>query len=403
MADSVRELEAPPLRPSRTDSRRDSRLEHLIRVTPSLVSEPNLGRVLQQVTDLARDLLNAKYAAIGLLSPDQQTLASFAASGTAGPPVGRDSLGVVIREGQVVRRQDGFSPRQSFLGVPVAGGDGIIGALYLTGKQGAAGFDDADARMASLLALFVSEAVESASARERTLHLMEEAQELHRSRQRFVAMVNHDLRNALAGAFGWAELLVRQRGRAVLHPGIDNILEATAEAVALLEDLMDLSRMDEERLKLVFRQVDCGLVACAVTRRLTPLAEKKQVRLIAPPVRDPQVCQTDPHRVDQILANLVTNAIRHAPAESPVVVRVERRADAMLVSVADDGPGVAPDMVDQIFEMYCTTVPEGETAGHGVGLSLSRRLARLLGGDVRAVARPGQGGLFELKLPLVTP
>jgi signal transduction histidine kinase len=397
----------------------DPRIEQLIRATPSLVSGSS-EQVLQRVADLACELLEARYAAVGLLNPDKRTLLSFTTSGLSeaereriGPlPTGHGILGLVIREGEVVRLPDltahyassGFPahhpPMRSFLGVPIVGQDGVLGDLYLTDKQRAAEFSDADVHIAVLLAVIVGAAVDNAAAHDRTRRLIEEVQELHRLRERFFAMVNHELRNSLAAAYGWAELMVRRKEPNAVPLGAAEILEATGEGVALINDLLDLSRLDEDRLKLVVRDVDCGLIARAVARRVGPLADHKQVTVVVAPT-DPVVCRTDAHRVEQILMNLLTNAIRYAPVASPVTVEVQPGAHTVVFSVLDRGPGVEPDSVEQIFNLYFTTASEEGKTGHGVGLPLSRRLARLLGGDVRAISRPGQGGRFELELPMV--
>jgi signal transduction histidine kinase len=102
--------------------------------------------------------------------------------------------------------------------------------------------------------------------------------------------------------------------------------------------------------------------------------------------------------VEQILVNLLGNAIRHSPTGSTVTATVALEADSVVFQVEDTGPGVAPEQVEAIFDVYVTSAGE-ERLGHGLGLPLSRRLARLLGGDVLAVPRPEAGGLFVLRVP----
>lgn len=397
-----------------------NRVERLVRATPELVGELNLDKVLRRVADLARDLLEARYSAVGLLNPDNRTLMSFTTSGLSPeehtrigpPPVGHGILGLVIREGQVVRLPDlnkhpasvGFPPHhppmKSFLGVPIVGRQGIVGDLYLTEKIGDAGFSDEDVHLALLLAAVIASAVENARFHERTTRLLEEVQQLHRSRERFFAMVNHELRNALAAVYGWAEMLVRKKDPLTVPRGAFEILEAAEQAVALVNDLLDLNRLDEDRLKPVLRDVDCcGLVQAAI-QRITPTAGEKKIQFVAPTRATPLVCRTDAHRIEQIFVNLFTNAIRHSPVGGTISVAVTEREAAVEFRVLDQGPGVPPDLAERIFDIYYTaTGPEG-MGGHGVGLALSRRLARLLGGDLTAIAQPGNGGLFVLTLPL---
>lgn len=401
-----------------------SRIEALIRATPDLVGEINLDAVLRRVAELARDLLDARYAAVGLLAADNRTLQSFTTSGMSadehakiGPaPVGRGILGLVIKEGKVVRIPDltrhpmavGFPanhpPMRSFLGVPIVGRQGVLGDLYCTEKLGADEFSEEDAHLAMMLAVIIASAVENARLHERTTRLLEEVQQLHRSRERFFAMVNHELRNALAAVYGWSEMLVRKKDPQTVPRGAFEILEAAEQAVALVNDLLDLNRLDEDRLKPVIRTADGADIVHGAVQRVTPAAGEKRVTLAGPGREMPMLCRTDAHRVEQIFVNLLTNAIRHTPSGSSVTIRAGRLDDMLEFRVEDQGPGVPEDMVDRIFDIYYTTASsDGGGAGHGVGLALSRRLARLLGGDLKAVSRPGQGGLFILTVPAAEP
>jgi signal transduction histidine kinase len=397
------------------------RLERLVRATPLLVAEHNHERVLEQVAELARDLLDARYAAVGLLGPDNVTLMSFTTAGMTAEqrervgalPRGRGILGLVIKEGRVVRLRDltahpasyGFPPHHpkmhSFLGVPIIGQQGVLGDLYLTEKIGAGEFTDEDVQIALLLASVVASAVENVRFHERTSRLLEEVQELHRSRERFFAMVNHELRNALAGVYGWAEMLVRKKDPATVPRGAYEVLEGAEHAVALINDLLDLNRLDEDRMKPVLREVDCCNLVRASVQRVLPLATEKGVQLVEPSRGQSIVCRTDAHRFEQILVNLLTNAIRHTLPGSSVRVAVEHDAAHIRFRVLDQGPGVSADAVDRIFDIYYSTAlrqDSGGAAGHGVGLALSRRLARLLGGDLVAIPSAGHGE-FVLTLP----
>ena len=396
----------------------ESRVERLIRATPELFGEYQLDRVLGRVADLARDVLEAKYAAVGLLNADNRTLLSFTTSGITeddrarigAPPIGRGILGLVIQEAKVVRLANlkthhasaGFPanhpPMKSFLGVPISGRQGIFGELYVTEKVGAEEFSEEDVHIAVMLASIIASAVENARFHERTTRLLEEVQQLHRSRERFFAMVNHELRNALAAVYGWSELLVRKKDPDTVPRGAFEILEAAEQAVALVNDLLDLNRLDEDRLKPVIRDVDCGTVVHAAIQRMTPAAAEKQVTLVGIDRKGGFICRTDGHRIEQIFVNVLSNAIRHTPAGSTVTVSAKAVLPMIEFLVEDQGPGVPADAIDRIFDIFYTTA-SSDGASHGVGLALSRRLARLLGGDLTAMPRSGGGGLFVLRLP----
>lgn len=385
------------------------------------MAELRLEALLQRVADFAAEVIGARYVAVGLLAPDRRTLDSFVVSGMGDTeraaigklPIGRGILGLLIREGKPIRLKDlgghpasvGFPPNhplmRSFLGVPIGSRQGIIGELYLTEKIGAEEFSEEDQHIAGLLAITTASAVENVRLFGEQSRLLEEVHQLHRSRERFFAMVNHELRNALAAVFGWAELMVRKKDPATVPRAAFEILDSAEQAIALINDLLDLSRLDEDRLQPVFRSVDCGAVIRGAIQRVTPEAEERGVLLALEVPREGLLSRTDAHRVEQILVNMLRNAIRHSPAEGVVTARVEANDGAVIFRVEDQGAGVPVDSVERIFDVYVTTAGE-ERLGHGLGLPLSRRLARLLGGDLMAVPRPGMGGLFVLRVPSVT-
>ncbi len=394
------------------------RLERLLDVSTALLSELSLEGVLQKVVETATEVIGARYAALGVLSEDGTSLSSFVTAGIepaahrriGALPRGRGILGLLIRHPRVIRLADltahpdsyGFPKHhpvmKSFLGVPVSGRRGVFGNLYLTEKIGEGEFTDEDERLAMLFANQVAAAVENARLHEESARLLEEVQHLHRARERFFAMVNHELRNALAATYGWAELMVRRKDPTSVPAAAYEVLDSAGQAIELINDLLDLSRLDEDRLKPVIREVRCPVVIQRAVSRVQPAAEAKSVTVAVEVDEDVSTCQTDQNRIEQILGNLLTNAIKHAPQESTVTVTARLAPGAIRITVEDEGPGVREEDLEAIFDIYVTN-PDEEGHGAGLGLPLSRRLARLLGGDVLAEAWPGRGGCFHLDLP----
>lgn len=411
MTSSARPVVAGPGAPNQ-------RLERLVEAGLLLISELSLEGVLQQTVRIAAEVINARYAAIGVLAPDGRVLESFTTHGVTPeerakigpPPKGHGILGLVIREARPIRLPDltrhpdfyGFPPHHpemhSFLGVPIRGRRGVFGNLYLTEKLGGGYFTEEDERLAVLLAAQTGAAVENARLHEESARLLEEVQQLHRSRERFFAMVNHELRNALAATFGWAEMLVRKKDPTAVPAAAYEVLDSAEQAIGLINDLLDLSRLDEDRLKPVFRSVDVVSVVKRAVRRVAPAADAKEVKLVSEWAPGLPLCHTDAHRLEQIMVNLLGNAIRHTPRNSTVRVAVASRDDRVVVTVEDEGSGIRDEDVERIFDIYMTTASE-EGRSAGLGLPLSRRLARLLGGDLEAEPRPGAGGRFVLRLP----
>jgi signal transduction histidine kinase len=395
------------------------RLERLLHANLSFATEMSIDRVLQKVTDVAVELIDCRYAALGVLAPDGHTLHSFTTTGITAEhrhrigalPRGHGILGVVIREAAVVRLPDlekhpdtyGFPPHHppmhSFLGVPIIGRRGVFGNLYMTEKLGGGGFTDEDEYVGLLLAAQAAAAVENARLHGESARLLEEVQGLQRARERFFAMVNHELRNAIAGVYGWAEMMVRKKDPATVPRAAFEVLDSAGQAVDLINDLLDLSRLDEDRLRPNLQAVDPAAVARRAISHATPAAAQRSIELRSELAAAMPTCLTDAMRVEQILGNVLNNAVRHAPDGSLVLLRVGPGGDAsLLFRVEDNGPGVPEDDLERIFDVYETKAGE-EARGVGLGLPLSRRLARLLGGDLFAEANPGGGGRFVLRLP----
>ena len=394
------------------------RLRQLEAATAALITDVSLGEVLRRAVQVAAQVIGSRYAAIGMMGPSGRALESFTTFGIDGelearlgpPPSGHGILGLVMREARPIRLEDltkhpdshGFPSHHpvmhSFLGVPIVGRRGVIGNLYVTEKVGAKQFTDEDEDIAILLAARTAAAVENARHHEESARLLEEVQQLHRARERFFAMVNHELRNALSAVYGWSEMLVRKRDPATVPRAAFEVLDSARLAVGLINDLLDLSRLDEDRLRPDIREVEPASVARRAVLRVTPAAELKGIALDV--VSRPTLpnCLTDAGRLEQILMNLLGNAIKYAPERSVVRIGIARRGARVVYTVEDAGPGVPRGDEERIFDIYVTKAGE-ESRGLGLGLPLSRRLARLLGGELRAVARPRKGGCFILEVP----
>jgi signal transduction histidine kinase len=396
----------------------DERLERLVVAASSLLTEVSLEGVLDQVVAVAAEAIGARYAAIGVLGPDGRIVETFTTYGIdpeqraaiGAPPRGHGILGLVIREARPIRLPDltrhpdsyGFPPhhppKHTFLGVPNNGKRGVFGNLYLTEKLGGGVFTDSDEHLAVLLAANAAAAVENARLHEESARLIEEVQQLHRARERFFAMVNHELRNALAAVYGWSEMMVRKKDPATVPRAAFEVLDSAERAVGLINDLLDLSRLDEDRLKPVIRATEPVSIAKRAVGRMTPAAEAKHVTVALNVAPHLPSCETDASRVEQILVNVLANAIHHTGEGTTVRLRVEADDARVTYIVDDEGPGIPASELERIFDIYVTEAA-GESRGAGLGLPLSRRLAQLMGGELLAVARPNAGGRFLLQLP----
>jgi signal transduction histidine kinase len=223
-----------------------------------------------------------------------------------------------------------------------------------------------------------------------------ELKKLVQAKDDFIATISHELRTPLTGIVGYAHLL--QEDIAALPEDqrremVETLVEQSADLSDIVEDLLVAAKNDLRRLHVA--RVPTNLRAQAAQILETwDAASTRQVRLVGSDV----VCTADPARVRQIIRNLLTNAVRYGGPHITIEV-AEGDAEGR-VTVGDDGPGIPPDGVAEAFEPYRgLRPPDGLTASLGIGLPLSRNLARLMGGDLTYRHRDGLAQ-FELLLPL---
>ena len=339
------------------------RLRRLEVATAALITDVSLDAVLQRVVQVAAEVIGARYAAIGVIGPDGKLLESFMTHGIdpelkariGAPPNGHGILGLVIREAKPIRLPDlaahpssyGFPPHHppmhSFLGVPIIGRRGVFGNLYVTEKIGGPQFTEEDEDIAILLAANAAAAVENARHHEESARLLDEVQQLQRMRERFFAMVNHELRNALAAVYGWSEMLVRKRDPATVPRAAFEVLGSAEHAIHLINDLLDLSRLGRGPSEACHQGGRAIVHGQARDVRETPAADQKGSPLSWRRAPELPNCATDASRVEQILVNLLGNAIKYAPERSVVQVSITSRDGRVAYRVEDEGPGVAAE------------------------------------------------------------
>jgi signal transduction histidine kinase len=396
------------------------RAEQLCRAGIRIASVHELDAVLTEVVESARGVIGARFAALGVLHAAGDRLERFITSGIdeteraqlGDPPSGHGLLGLLITDPYPIRVKDltkhpkfsgmppHHAPMHSFLGVPIHGREHPIGNLYLTEKLGAEAFSEEDEKVAVMLAAYAAVAIENARFHQDREELLSELRGMHDSRERFYAMTNHELRNALTAVHGWAELWVRKTAPDTPRAAIE-VQESAERALNLLEDLLDLSRLDADRLEPNLIETDAWTIVRESVATVEPAAERKGIAVHVTGPDGTVECRTDPQRVRQILINLLTNAVRHSPQDETIDVKLRISDGEMRFDVVDRGEGIAPEQQAIIFEAFERAGKQTER-GTGLGLALSRKLARLLGGDLRVQSQLGHGAHFHLKIPRFT-
>lgn len=243
---------------------------------------------------------------------------------------------------------------------------------------------------------------ELAFTTERLTRARDAAEQASKAKNLFLRNISHELRTPLSAILGIAELLQT--------PGLDDarrdalyarIVANVRVQLELLDDLLDLSQVESGKLALDPRQLDVHRLIAEVIESLEPSAETKGNTLtLAPDGADLRVI-ADPRRTRQILANLIGNAIKFT-SHGHIAVRTVRQGTSVAIEVEDTGIGVDPAHVDRLFEQFMQADPSiaRRFGGSGLGLALSRRLAREMGGDITIVSSSsGRGTTFRLTLP----
>jgi signal transduction histidine kinase len=226
--------------------------------------------------------------------------------------------------------------------------------------------------------------------------------DLERQRDEFFSSVSHDLRTPVA-AIKAAIGVVLANMPADMPPPLQRLLGnvdlAADELTGLIEDLLEMARLQSGRVELWRASVDLRGVIVRAMRALEPLfqARGQHVRFVPP--AESVIASVDAERLGRVLRNLLGNAHKYARENGTISVAVERGATEVCISVTDDGPGIQPDDRERIFERFYRVSGSG-SAGSGLGLAIARGLVELHGGRVWVDSTPGRGSTFRVALPV---
>jgi signal transduction histidine kinase len=224
--------------------------------------------------------------------------------------------------------------------------------------------------------------------------------ELDALRAEFVATASHELRTPITVIAGFADTLQQrwdELGEARARQFVELIGRASHDLERLVEDLLQVARIEQRVLPVAFEPVDLGREARAVASQLDP----EGVRVSVEGDEAGIVAWADPRRQRQVLANLVANALAYAPGDSPVLIRIGTVGSCAEVAVVDQGPGIAPADRPRLFEKFQRLESShGAARGSGLGLYITRSLVELQGGSIDVDSTPGVGSTFRYTVPL---
>ena len=273
----------------------------------------------------------------------------------------------------------------------------LIGIFFLTRRHFAE-------RETLAVAQRVSHArVESLLASERAAH--SEATHANKLKDEFLAVVSHELRTPLNAILGWTTLLREGAENAQeLKEGLDTIDRNAHAQARLIDDLLDVSRIISGKVRLRISEVDLRALALAVVDGLRPAADARGVKIALLASKEAAEVLGDPDRLEQVLWNLVNNAIKFTPRAGSVEISIERAGSSVALEVRDTGQGIRADFLPRIFDRFAqqdASTTRGQS-GLGLGLSITRHLVELHGGSITArSAGEGLGATFHVEIPMI--
>lgn len=421
-------------------------LEVLNRTGAALSAELDLQTLLQRVTDAATELSGARFGAFFYSGRDEQgdaymlyTLsgAERAAFEGFGHPRATPLFGPTFRGSAPVRLDDvladprfgqwaphhgmpqGHLPVRSYLAVPVVARTGeVLGGLFF-GHPEVGVFTERSERLVVGIAGQAAIAVDNArlyassqqAAQERA-HLLESeraarvaAERASTIKDEFLATLSHELRTPLSAIAGWSHILKRKvdPSNVELLKGIEVILRNTQVQTQLIDDLLDMSRITSGKLALDRQPISPVTFVQAALDVIRPSADAAGVSMIEE-VESVGTLLGDAGRLQQVVWNLVANAVKFTPRGGTVRVRLVADGPDALIEVRDTGVGIRPEYLPYVFDRFrqADSSITRQFGGLGLGLSIVRNLVELHGGTVRAYSEgEGRGATFSVRLPLL--
>jgi len=280
---------------------------------------------------------------------------------------------------------------QSALFLPLVAREQLIGALTLFRAKGS--FDGDDLGFAEDLARLAALALDNA-------RLHDTIRASLRARDEMVGVVSHDLRNPVAAVKMLSRTLLRapEKDGAQAHETIELISQAAEQMDALIRDLLDVNRLDAGKLVVSPVAVDPSVLLTDSLQTLRPLVDEKGIKLdLQIETALPKV-MADPERIQQALSNLVGNAIKFSPAGSRIAVVARSYTDGVIISVLDNGEGIAAEQLPRVFDRYWQS-SRTDRQGAGLGLAICKGIVEAHGGKIWLDSKPSEGTSASFSLP----
>jgi len=228
---------------------------------------------------------------------------------------------------------------------------------------------------------------------------MTEFRRLEQAREEYLSLISHDLRTPLSVVIGHSQILktlLREKGLEREERNVDAIIGGGRQLTRMVENLLDRASLEAGAVKLKLQRVDLESWLPDAIERVTVPANRSRVHLV---IERGCTLDVDVDRIERVLGNLVTNALKYSAPETDVIVRAKVSSNNLIISVKDQGPGIKPEDVPKLFQKYYRT-NRGRNEGLGLGLYISRLIVEAHGGHIWVESEPSKGSTFSFSLPI---
>jgi signal transduction histidine kinase/DNA-binding response OmpR family regulator/HAMP domain-containing protein len=410
---------------------RSRQLQTVAEVARSIVSTREVDNLLNQVTRLVSDRFGFYHAGIFLLDEKNEYAVLRAANSEGGRRMldrrhrlrvgqvgivgyvtgsGEPRIATDVGEDAVFFNNPDLPETRSEMALPLKLGGMIIGALDVQSKESNA-FTEADVNLFTTQADQISVAIENANAYELSQQTVEEMKELDRVKSQFLANMSHELRTPLNSVIGFSRVILK---------GIDGPINDTQEQditaiynsglhlLSMINEILDLSKIEAGKMELQIDEVEIGNVVKSAVNTASGLIKGKPVQLVTQVEPDLPIIKGDEMRLNQILTNLLGNAVKFTEKGSITIKadlnHTEDNSEEILITVADTGIGIAPEDQGKLFQRFSQVddSPTRRTGGTGLGLSIARSLVELHGGRIGLLrSETNLGSTFFFTIPVI--
>ncbi|HLB09657.1 MAG TPA: ATP-binding protein [Gemmatimonadaceae bacterium] len=414
------------------DRTREERAHRLTEVSRAFTYASSLKDILHLATDQAAEMLGAEKAIL-MLADGEGLLRVRAAYGVSEDVV--DRFRESFDESLITRLTGllGAGSRDGFIGVPLVVGGNVTGLLAVVRPErfagDTAGYEDdewllsalADQTAAPVENAHLSEELDRArllaensrlyeserAARKEAELARAEAENANRAKSEFLANMSHELRTPLNAIAGYVELLdmeIRGPITPAQREDLSRIKASQRILLRLVNDVLNFAKLESGHVTVIVKNIDIANVLGELEPLVLPQLMSKGLTFDTDSCSDGLHALADPEKLEQILLNLLSNAINFTPAKGAIHLTCDSDDTSVWIRVRDTGRGIPFEKQDRIFEPF-VRVDEGfnrPTEGTGLGLAISRNLARAMGGELAVKSAPGNGSTFTLTLRRAT-